>query len=97
MPTASILMLAAAIAMSGNARAQVTIGADLAPQPFSVLELVGNGTKGLRLPQVTTDQRDALNLSGNTAALGLQIFNTTTYCVETWNGAKWIEACMDCS
>jgi uncharacterized protein (TIGR02145 family) len=98
LPTASVLMLLAAMAMSGNARAQVTIGADLEPQPFSVLELVGNGTKGLRLPQVTADQRDALSLNslqGEAAqkALGLQIFNTSTLCVETWNGVKWIEAC----
>jgi formylglycine-generating enzyme required for sulfatase activity len=27
--------------------------------------------------------------------MGLQIFNTTTGCVETWNGAAWILAC-DC-
>ena len=26
-------------------------------------------------------------------AMGLQIFNTTTLCVETWNGAEWIMAC----
>jgi hypothetical protein len=26
-------------------------------------------------------------------AQGLQIFNTTTRCVETWNGAKWIQQC----
>ncbi|MDR2684644.1 MAG: hypothetical protein LBB53_04610 [Prevotellaceae bacterium] len=102
LPNASILMLAAAMAMSGNARAQVTIGADLAPQPFSVLELISNGNSGLRLPQMTTDQRNALNLNslqGEAAqkARGLQIFNISTYCVETWNGTKWIEACMDCS
>jgi hypothetical protein len=29
-------------------------------------------------------------------ACGLQIFNTSTLCVETWNGTKWIEACMSC-
>jgi hypothetical protein len=29
-------------------------------------------------------------------ACGLQIFNTSTLCVETWNGTKWIEQCMDC-
>ncbi|MDR2684740.1 MAG: hypothetical protein LBB53_05100 [Prevotellaceae bacterium] len=102
LPTLSILIFAAAIAMSGNARAQVTIGADLAPQPFSILELVSNDSKGLRLPQMTTDQRDALNLNslqGEAAqkALGLQIFNTSNLCVETWNGTKWIEQCMDCS
>jgi formylglycine-generating enzyme required for sulfatase activity len=42
---------------------------------------------------MTTIQRDALDLTGKDAARGLQIFNTTTKCVETWNGSKWIEAC----
>jgi formylglycine-generating enzyme required for sulfatase activity len=95
LPGASVLMLASAIAMSGNARAQVTIGDNLEPQPFSVLELVGNGTKGLRLPQLTTAQRNALELTltGNAAATGLQIFNKSTKCVETWNGTKWIQVC----
>jgi formylglycine-generating enzyme required for sulfatase activity len=74
--------------------AQVTIGADNAPQPFSVLELISNNTRGLRLPQLTTTQRDALSFTGHEAdALGLTIFNTTTLCVETWNGTTWIQAC----
>jgi formylglycine-generating enzyme required for sulfatase activity len=42
---------------------------------------------------MTTAQRDALTLTGKDAARGLQIFNTTTKCVETWNGTKWIETC----
>ncbi|MDR1543596.1 MAG: fibrobacter succinogenes major paralogous domain-containing protein [Prevotellaceae bacterium] len=99
-PTASILMLTLALAMSGNARAQVTMGANLEPQPFSVLELISNNTKGLRLPQLTTGQRDTVLMKSTdfTAekkgkALGLQIFNLTTKCVETWNGTKWIEVC----
>ncbi|MDR2684676.1 MAG: hypothetical protein LBB53_04775, partial [Prevotellaceae bacterium] len=86
LPTASVLMLAAAIAMSGNARAQVTIGADLAPQDFSVLELISGNSMGLRLPQMTTAQRDEMvltekfQLEKTGKARGLQIFNTTTYC-----------------
>jgi hypothetical protein len=93
--------------------AQVTIGADNAPQPFSVLELISGNDKGLRLPQLTQLQRDTLD--GTTAsaggsasmiasaaafatgktntAMGLTIFNITTKCVETWNGAQWIEKC----
>jgi formylglycine-generating enzyme required for sulfatase activity len=26
---------------------------------------------------------------------GLQIYNTTTRCVETWNGSNWIQSCYD--
>jgi formylglycine-generating enzyme required for sulfatase activity len=76
-----------------RATAQATIGSLNDPQSFSVLELVGGGTRGFRLPQMTTEQRDALNLTGNDAARGLQIFNTSTRCVETWNGTKWIQQC----
>jgi len=37
---------------------------------------------------------DALVFTGHEAeAQGLTIFNTTTKCVETWNGAAWIQSC----
>jgi uncharacterized protein (TIGR02145 family) len=29
----------------------------------------------------------------NDNAMGLQIYNTTTRCVETWNGSGWIQSC----
>ncbi|MDR1745788.1 MAG: formylglycine-generating enzyme family protein [Tannerella sp.] len=75
-------------------RAQVTIGDLKNPESFSILELISGGNRGLRLPQLTTAQRDALDFTGHEAeAQGLQIFNTTTKCVETWNGADWILAC----
>jgi hypothetical protein len=48
----------------------------------------------MRLPQLTTQQRNMLDFAGHqTEALGLTIFNTTTKCVETWNGITWILAC----
>jgi formylglycine-generating enzyme required for sulfatase activity len=77
--------------------AQVTIGQDKDPESFSVLELISN-TRGLRLPQMTTVQRNNLhleNLDGDIAqkAQGLTIFNKSTKCVETWNGAVWIQKC----
>jgi uncharacterized repeat protein (TIGR02543 family) len=110
----NFIVLAGILAlMSGAAlNAQVTIGLDKSPEPFSILELVSN-TRGLRLPQLTTDQRDTLDgtvpYSGGSAsmiaaataftakktneAMGLQIFNTSTKCVETWNGTAWILKC----
>jgi len=75
--------------------AQVTIGDNKPPEPFSVLELISNN-KGLRLPQIeTTAQRDAVftNAAGfatNPLAIGLQIFNLQTKRVEVWNGTTWI-------
>ena len=82
--------------------AQVTIGANKEPQSFSVLELISGDNKGLRLPQIENDeQRDEIftNAQGfrdNAAALGLQIFNMCSKCVETWNGTIWISACAPC-
>jgi hypothetical protein len=96
-----LLTAAAFLTMSATtiATAQVTIGSLTNPQPFSILELESaDGTRGMRLPQMTIDQRESLKLKSLTGepaqkALGLQIFNTTTECVETWNGTKWIAAC----
>jgi hypothetical protein len=79
-------------------QAQLAIGSLDKPQEFSILELSGGGKRGLRLPQLTTEQRNDLhleNLEGDqkTAAMGLQIFNLNTLCVETWNGTRWIQQC----
>jgi len=80
------------------AKAQVTIGAQSAPHNFSVLELISN-EKGLRLPQLTTEQRDSLKLNELTdpdiikAAKGLVIYNTDNDCTEFWNGSDWMSLC----
>ena len=74
-------------------KAQVTIGDQKAPEAFSLLELIGNN-KGLRMPQLTTLQRDALNLNSSPdAARGLVIYNTSIRCLEFWNSVKWISLC----
>ncbi|NDV47925.1 hypothetical protein D0T49_12810 [Paludibacter sp. 221] len=75
-----------------SATAQVTIGADKAPETFSALEVVST-TGGLRLPQLTTDQRNKLSVSGKDLAKGLTIYNITTNCTDTWNGTAWISNC----
>jgi len=81
----------------GKLSAQVTIGADVAPKPFSVLELMGQYETGvfggLRLPQLTTAQRDAITGLSAPEAKGLTIFNTTTNCIEFWNGTEWKSLC----
>ncbi|MDR1561699.1 MAG: hypothetical protein LBS54_01260 [Dysgonamonadaceae bacterium] len=95
-------LIAVALLMmsAGVVKAQVTIGATNDPHDFSILELVSNGNLGLRLPQMTTEQRDAMvqtedfQAEKNGKARGLQIFNMTTKCVETWNGSKWIQSCF---
>ena len=82
----------------GKLDAQVTIGADVAPKPFSVLELMGQYETGvyggLRLPQLSPIERTVLTeLLSGAEAEGLMIFNTTTKCVEYWNGTEWKSIC----
>ena len=104
MKVKKIFLKAATIALLlGNCAfisAQVTIGADKAPQSFSLLELVSDTHNGLRLPQIAdTNTRNAISDAYGTdpEMKGLQIFNMETKCVETWNGSAWISMCADCS
>jgi len=77
-------------------KAQVTIGAQKAPHSYSVLELMS--AKGLRLPMLSNDERDALKLtSDSTEAGGLVIYNTDIDCVEFWSDNKWIDLCNNTS
>jgi len=81
-------------------KAQVTIGSQDPPKPFSVLELIAKEKdRGLRLPQLTTLEREALNsqLTGNDEAKGLVVFDTDLNCLEFWNGTEWISMCSDAS
>jgi len=83
---------------SSSLKAQVTIGSQDRPQPFSVLELTAKKTDGgLLLPQLTTPEREALNsqLTGNDAAKGLVVYDTDLDCLEFWNGTEWISLCSD--
>ena len=77
--------------------AQVSIGADKAPQSFSVLELVAQykaGTVGgLLLPQLSTDERESITGLSDPEAFGLTIYNTDYNCVEFWNSIKWVSFC----
>ncbi|MDR1371741.1 MAG: DUF1566 domain-containing protein [Dysgonamonadaceae bacterium] len=94
-----LLTMTALFMLSAScAEAQVTIGSLSDPQEFSILELVST-SGGLRLPQLTTEQRETLQATvqfqteKTNKAKGLQIFNTTTDCIETWSGAAWISSC----
>ena len=87
-------------------KAQVTIGDQTEPHDFSILELSTAKLKGgLRLPQLTTAQRDSTSNSWDMSlkekAEGLIIYNKTTNCIEFWNRVKWISLCsgipIDCN
>ena len=88
-------------ALAANLSAQVNIGSQNDPQIFSILEL--NATnQGLRLPQLTIENRKALGMETlvnpigeeaiqlANAAKGLVIYNATSNCLEFWNGSEWI-------
>ncbi|MDR3326670.1 MAG: hypothetical protein LBT04_00805 [Prevotellaceae bacterium] len=73
-----LTLLFAAVLLPTGINAQVTIGQDKTPETFSLLELISNGERGLRLPQLTTLQRKALSDAYGTeeAIKGLTIYNT---------------------
>ena len=91
-----LLILIATMFFVSPLRGQVIIGNnDATPRPFSLLELDKTyHTGGLRLPQLTIEQREALNLASDAgAAKGLVIYNVSTNCVEFWDGDQWESLC----
>ena len=93
----SILSVLLVVFSFGKLSAQVTIGADVAPKPSSVLELHGQYKSGiyggLRLPQLTTLERNAITGLTAPEAKGLMIFNTDINCAEVYNGTAWKSLC----
>ena len=93
------LLLTAIICAPFSLSAQITIGSGEPPQGFSVLELISGDERGLRLPRMTTIQRDAMydtpefQAAKEGAAMGLMIFNLTEGCIEVWSGSCWITMC----
>lgn len=62
-----------------------------APAPSAMLD-VQSTNKGLLIPRLTQGQRDLI-LNPD---LGLQIYNTTTNCINLWNGISWRQMCGSC-
>ena len=99
--TLKVLILLPFLLYIGSLEAQVKIGADSAPNAFSVLELVAQYETGvyggLRLPQMTTAERDGLGVkllpSSDVSARGLLIYNLDNDCIEYWNSKKWVSLC----
>ena len=92
----SIILLAVAF-FASPLKAQVNIGSDATPKPFSILELTTTTNKGgLRLPQLTdqqcTDLKPAL-IADPTAAEGLVVYNTGIDCIEYWTNNDWVSLC----
>jgi uncharacterized protein (TIGR02145 family) len=88
------------LSVTNTATAQVVVGKAGDPQKFSLLELIAvNRDRGMRLPQMTSTERDAMQATfgslATTEAKGLMIYNTTIECVQTWNGETWISKCEE--
>lgn len=58
------------------------------PHPSSAVDVDVSG-KGFLPPRLTTTQREAIN----SPAIGLIIYNTTTQCINIFNGNNWTELC----
>lgn len=108
MKTRAILLFMNLLIMFGsisNLPAQVTIGASMEPLEVSVLELISDATsipKGLRLPQLSAIEIDALTSNIHQLpdadiirASGMIVFNTTTSCMMLWNGNEFKSLCGD--
>ncbi|KRB58436.1 hypothetical protein [Flavobacterium sp. Root186] len=99
----SLWLFVWAVFFTAGISAQTTIGnisgKPKAAETFSAVEVVSNGKGGLRLPQLTTAQRNTLAIGAISdpvkkgLANGLTIYNTTTNCVEYWNATRWISLC----
>jgi len=84
------------LSVCSNLNAQVTVGSNKAPEAFSLLELISDGHSGLRLPQLTEAQRNAMTdgtFKASPLSKGLQIFNLDNGCMEYWNGSDWRSYC----
>jgi hypothetical protein len=87
----ALTLFVAALFFTLPMKAQVTVGNQTAPHSFSVLELTTSKIKaGLRLPQLTNAERDALSVASDPDAKGLIIYNTEAKCLQYWNGSKWV-------
>ena len=99
------LLLAAMIFVPFTAGAQVTIGSEHSPSPWSLLDLcTREQQKALHNARMTTEQRNNLmcysdvnvhSLEDQRKAQGLLIFNICEDCLEYWNGEQWISLCYD--
>lgn len=62
------------------------------PNDNAILEL-SSTTQGFLPPRMTRIERDLLT----NVPIGLQIYNTTSNCIDYWNGINWNELCGDCT
>lgn len=62
-----------------------SVGIGVTTTSASAILQIDSTTKGVRLPRMTTTQRDAIS----SPAEGLEIYNTTTHTKDFYNGTAW--------
>jgi hypothetical protein len=75
------------ILFSVNSFAQIGIGTET-PNAAAILDITSTN-RGLLLPRMTTTQRNAIA----SPVAGLTIYNSTSNCMNIFNGAGWNELC----
>ncbi len=77
-----LILLMCAVSFSGFA--QIGIGTT-SPDASAVLDMTST-TQGVLIPRMTTTQREAIT----TPAIGLQVYDTDTSSIWSYNGASWV-------
>ncbi len=78
---------------------QIAIGISGDFQTFGVVQLLSvpyalhANTAGNGIQNMSTVERNALE----NPAVGMQIYNTTTNCLNYWSGSNWFETCGNCT
>lgn len=87
-----ICFFVACVVLSGLSAQGVKISPNPgAPDSSAILELADT-SRGFLLPRMTTAQRNAIA----NPAVGLQVYNTTTQCIEAYMNAGWLPLLCNC-
>lgn len=84
-----IIILLPAKTFSQSGVAINTTGAD--PDASAILD-VSSTSQGVLFPRMTEAERNAIV----SPTMGLIVFNTSSNCMNMWNGSAWQQSCFDC-
>ena len=85
----SSFFLKTAVDLSGGGSFQELGVTQFLSVPYSLY----SNTSGNGIQSMTTEERDAIE----NPSVGMQIYNSTTNCLNYFNGISWFETCGDCT